>query len=395
MQKIPLHESFQARRALVVAGEDSGDLHGSNLIKACREIDGNLSFYGVGGQRMAAAGCEILFPNAEMAVVGAVEVFSRLPVILRAFKLLKNVLCGDAPPDVLILIDFPEFNLRLAAIAKRRGIPVLYYISPQVWAWRRYRVHRIAKVVDRLAAILPFEKDFYGAYGIDVEYVGHPLLDDFHHELSREAFLQKYHLKDGVPVIGLFPGSRKNELRYLLENILDAACILLKKRPEAQFVLPVAPSLSEEPLRKAIAARHLEERIRVLRDNIYDVARACDVVACVSGTVTLQIALAGTPMTILYRLSRLTYWLGRMLVKVPWIGLVNIVAGREVARELIQDDASPEGIAKEVLLLLEDGEYRRHAQDGLQLVREKLGSGGCSQRVARMASELSRRKTHG
>lgn len=376
------------RRALIVTGEDSGDLHGANLIKACREVDPDLVFFGIGGSRMAAAGCRILLPSSELAVVGAVEVIAHLPSVFRAYLRVKGELHSATPPDLLILIDFPEFNLLLASLAKKAGIPVLYYVSPQVWAWRRYRVKKIAKVVDCLAVILPFEKDFYRDHGVRVEYVGNPLMDDFSREMPREDYLRSRGIDPAKPLVGLFPGSRRNELRYLLETILEAAGLISAKRPDAQFILPVAPSLAEENLLPAI--RRWGIPVHLVRDNIYDVAGACDAVVCVSGTVTLQVALTATPMVIIYKLSPLTYLLGRLLVKVPFIGLANIVAGKRVARELIQQDASAENIAAEILPMLDDEDYARQLRKGLLEVREKLGEGGCSRKVAQLASEMSR-----
>ncbi|NLV23552.1 MAG: lipid-A-disaccharide synthase [Deltaproteobacteria bacterium] len=376
------------RRALIVTGEDSGDLHGANLIKACREVDPDLVFFGIGGSRMAAAGCRILLPSSELAVVGAVEVIAHLPSVFRAYLRVKGELHSATPPDLLILIDFPEFNLLLASLAKKAGIPVLYYVSPQVWAWRRYRVKKIAKVVDCLAVILPFEKDFYRDHGVRVEYVGNPLMDDFSREMPREDYLRSRGMDPAKPLVGLFPGSRRNELRYLLETILEAAGLISAKRPDAQFILPVAPSLAEENLLPAI--RRWGIPVHLVRDNIYDVAGACDAVVCVSGTVTLQVALTATPMVIIYKLSPLTYLLGRLLVKVPFIGLANIVAGKRVARELIQQDASAENIAAEILPMLDDEDYARQLRKGLLEVREKLGEGGCSRKVAQLASEMSR-----
>ncbi|MBN1142233.1 MAG: lipid-A-disaccharide synthase [Deltaproteobacteria bacterium] len=377
----------RGRRALIVTGEDSGDLHGANLIKACREIDPELGFFGIGGSRMAEAGCRIILSSAELAVVGAVEVVAHLPSILGAFQLLKMELQQQPRPDLLILIDFPEFNLRVAKMARKQGIPVLYYVSPQVWAWRRYRVKKIARLVDRLAVILPFEAEIYRPHGVRVEYVGNPLMDDFRRECSREEFLGRYGFDAASPLIGLFPGSRRNELKYMLDTVLAAAGLIARRRPEAQFVLPVAPSLKEENL--APAVRDCGLPIRMVRDNIYDVAGSCDAVICVSGTATLQVALAATPMVILYKLSPLTYWLGRLLVRVPFIGLANIVAGKGVVKELIQDQASPENIAAEILRFLNDTDYAEGVRKELMAVRNQMGEGGCSLKVARMASEMS------
>jgi len=376
------------RRVLIVTGEASGDLHGSNLIKASRKIDPEIDFFGVGGKLMADAGCDILIPGEELAVMGLVEVVGHLPVIFKAFRRLKEILFGQNRPDLLVLIDFPDFNLRLAAQAQRAGIPVLYYISPQVWAWRRGRVKKIAKVVDRLAAVFPFEPDFYAGHDIDVDYVGHPLLDEVHVEMERNEYLLGVGLDPSKPVVGLFPGSRKNEIRYLLETILETGQRLKEARPDVQFLLPVAHTLDQGELKRKVAEWNLP--VKLVEGNIYDTIHACDAIATVSGTVTLQIALVGTPMVILYKMSRMTYAIGKRLVKVPHVGLANIVSGRRIVRELIQDEATVENIAGEILRILDDPPYADALRKGLSVVREQMGGGGGSERVARMVSEMIR-----
>jgi lipid-A-disaccharide synthase len=376
------------RFALIVTGEASGDLHGANLIRASREIDPGLSFFGVGGRRMAAEGCEILIAGEELAVMGLVEVIGHFPVILRAFNRLKALMRGPDRPDVLILIDFPDFNLRLAREAKKAGVPVLYYVSPQVWAWRRGRVHKIARVVDRLAAIFPFEPEFYKGLNIEVEYVGNPLLDEVRVEQSRDEFLRAYGLDPDRPVVGLFPGSRRNELHYNFDTIVAAAQQIRARIPEVQFLLPVAASLQPAAIRERLDGVTLN--VALTEESIYDTANACDAIITVSGTVTLQIALVGTPMAILYKMAPLTYAIGKHLVKVPHIGLANIVAGQGVVREFIQDQATPGAIAEEIVRILEDNAYNRGIRDGLGQVQTRMGEQGCSARVARMASAMSR-----
>ncbi len=384
----PLLFAPHRRKALIVTGEASGDLHGANLIKAAGEIDPGLTFLGVGGRRMAEAGCEILIPSEELAVMGLVEVLGHFPKILCAFHRLKKILHGVNRPDVLILVDFPEFNLRLAREAKEIGVPVLYYVSPQVWAWRRGRVKKIARVVDRLAVIFPFEPSFYQGQNIEVEYVGNPLLDEARVSRERAEFLREYGLDPADPVVGLFPGSRRNELRYVLDTILEAAVLIQRQKPKVKFLLPVAPSLDAEFFQKRFAGMSLP--VTLVEDNIYDTANACDVVITVSGTVTLQTALVGTPMAIVYKMSPLTYAVGKRLVKVPYIGLANIVAGQEVVREFIQKEASPQHLKDEVLRILNDEAYRNRIREGLQKVGQRMGKGGCSRRVAGMAVEMSR-----
>lgn len=378
----------EKRRALIVTGEASGDLHGANLIRAARDIDPDLEFFGIGGRRMEAQGCEILFRGEELAVVGLVEVAAHFPAIYRAFKKLEVILNSDRRPDVLILIDFPEFNLRLAAKAKAAGVPVLYYVSPQVWAWRRGRVKKIARRVDRLAAIFPFEPQLYEGLDIDVEYVGHPLVADLKLTAERDAYLARHGLDPQRPVVGLFPGSRRSELKYIFDTIADTARMLHRQRPQLQFLLPVAPSLKHKSFHERLLGSGLE--IKMVQDNIYDTARACDAAISVSGTVTLQIALVETPLAIIYQMNSLTYAIGKRLVKLPHIGLVNIVAEKPVVREFIQDMATAENIGAEVLRMLDDQNYRNRIKEDLREVRRLLGEGGCSEKVARMASEMSR-----
>lgn len=386
------NDSQDYRRALIVAGETSGDHHGGGLVRAARKTDPGLSFFGVGGKSLEDAGCEILIPNNQLMVTGLVEVIARFPVIRSVFNRIKSILTGPEPPDLLVLIDYPDFNLRLARHAKRAGIPVLYYISPQVWAWRKNRIYRIAQVVDRLAVILPFEPAIYEGLDIEVEYVGNPLLDDIPDIRDRKEYLEEKNIDPASPVVGLFPGSRQNEIRYNLDTIIEAAGTIYESRPETCFLLPLAPSLDRTLVASQIGQSSVP--ITMVDDNIYDIANACDAVIAVSGTVTLQIALTGTPMVIIYKVSPITFSIAKRLIDVPHLGLVNIVAGSGVVRELIQDQATPPAIAEEILRILDDSGYRNKIREGLSLVREKMGEPGCSLRVARMASEMSRKSSN-
>ncbi|MCX4187972.1 lipid-A-disaccharide synthase [Methylophaga sp. OBS4] len=385
--KSPATPHRPQRRALIVTGEASGDLHGGNLVRAARRIDPELVFFGVGGNSMAAAGCDILISSEELAVMGIVEVIEYFPVIYRALQRLKKIIHGPERPDLLILIDFPEFNLRLARQAQKAGIPVLYYISPQIWAWRQGRAKKIARLVDRMAVILPFEADFYRGYDIDVSYVGNPLLEDAQVRLDKKALLSSLGLDAARPVIGLFPGSRRNELRYIFDTIVDAAELIRQRCPEVQFLLPVASSLDPEIVREKLSQRNLP--VTLTQANIYDVANACCAAITVSGTVTLQTALVGTPMAVVYKMAPLTYAIGKRLVKIPFISLANIVAGRGVVREFIQDAATPTALADEIIKIIEDSAYAEAIRGGLLSVRKQMGEKGCSERVARMASEMS------
>lgn len=373
------------KRIMIVAGEASGDLHGANVVKEALRLDEGLSFFGIGGVRMRDAGVETLVDAAEMAVVGLVEVVSHFDVIYRAYSTLKSILAKN-PPDLVILIDYPDFNLRVAKLAKRAGVKVLYYISPQVWAWRVGRVKKIARLVDHMAVVFPFEVPFYEKEKVPVTFVGHPLLDVVHSSLSREEALASFDLDTGKRTVGLFPGSRRGEIKHLLPVILDSAKLLRDRFPDLQFILPLAVSLDQTDI-----APHLEKAgvaVKIVQGRGYDVMQACDAIITVSGTVTLETALIGTPMVIIYRVSPLTYEIGRHLVRVEHIGLCNIVAGERVVQELVQHDCEPEKIAAEVGTIMTDPGYAVEMKRKLQMVKHRLGDGGCSKNVAGIITEM-------
>ena len=375
------------RQILIVAGESSGDLHGSHLISATMERYPEVSFAGVGGQRMEQAGCRILFPAEELSVMGVVEVVRHLPRIFRRFTQLKRILAADQPPDLLVLIDFPDFNLRLAKVAKKHGVAVLYYISPKVWAWRAGRARTIAERVDRLALIFPFEPQIYAPLHVQAEYVGNPLLDEFAARVPAGNLRSALDLSDATEIIGIFPGSRQSELDYIFTTLLETAERLHAQRPDAVFVMPVAPSLSRSDLERRLAGSSLP--LHLIEGNIYDVAAICDAVVTVSGTVTLQLALAGTPMAIVYKVAPLSYAIGRRLIRIPFAGLPNIVAGRQVVREFIQDAAEPLALCAEIETILDDPVYAGQIRADLAEVRRQLGAPGCSLRVADMIAEMT------
>lgn len=374
-----------AKRIMIVAGEASGDIYGAGLIKAVHAIDPTFRFFGIGGARMREAGAETMADSADMAVVGLVEVLKHFDVIAPAFLTLKRILQND-PPDLLILIDYPGFNLRLAKVAKQAGVKVLYYISPQIWAWRQGRVKKIKKLVDHMAVILPFEAPLYEKAGVPVSFVGHPMADRVKTELSHAEAANSFGLDPLRPIVGLFPGSRRSEVSRLLPVILDAAQLLQLQFPDVQFVLPLASTLSDADLAPYLVGHQLS--ITTTRERIHDLIKACDAVIAVSGTVTLEIALVGTPLVIIYKLAALTYQLAVRLVKVDHIGLCNIVAGETVARELIQDDASPQRIAQEIGRILSDAPYADELKMKLSGVRERLGGGGSDQKMAALVMAL-------
>jgi len=373
------------RKIMIIAGEASGDLHGSNLVRAMHEIDPAIRFYGIGGVRMEEAGVNLVARSSDMAVVGLTEVISRLPRILKVFFNLRKDL-AESPPDLLIPIDYPDFNFPLASAAKKRGVRVFYYISPQVWAWRKGRIGKMKKIVDRMAVIFPFEKDFYAREGMEVSFVGHPFLDTVHIESPREEVLRRLGLDPGRRTIGILPGSREGEVRRILPDMLGTARILSQRLSPVQFLLPVADTLSEEFIRNIAGA--LPVKLALAKDRIYDAIGAMDVAMVASGTATLETALLGTPMIIVYRVSPLTYAVGRLLVDVDHIGIVNIIAGKAIVPEFIQGDVVPEKMADAIVQILSDEKKYGEMKQNLSKVREKLGQLGASRRVAELAHEL-------
>lgn len=370
---------------MIVAGEASGDIYGADLAREALRLAPDLHFFGIGGARMREAGVETLVDSADMAVVGLIEVLKHFDVISDAFLKLKKILRDD-PPGLLILIDYPGFNLRLAKVARKAGVKVLYYISPQIWAWRQGRVRKIASLVDQMAVILPFEAPFYESAGIPVSFVGHPMLDMVKVSIDRQQAAESFSLDPLRKTVGLFPGSRRSELERLLPVIAGSARLLKQRFPDLQFVVPLASTLREEEVLPLFQASGVD--VIITRERIHDLIRACDAVISVSGTVTLEIALVETPMVIIYKLSPITYQLAKRLVKVDKIGLCNIVAGKTVVRELIQDDATPEKISAEIADILYNQEYALSIRQELALIREKLGGGGATRRVATLALQM-------
>lgn len=379
------HGSSPLRQVMIVAGEASGDIYGADLVNEVVSRDPLTRFFGIGGDRMREAGVDILVESSAMAVMGLVEVAKHFRVIASAYLKLRRILL-DSPPDLLILIDYPGFNIRLAKAAKKAGVKVLYYISPKVWAWKAGRIKTIAASVDRMAVIFPFEVPLYERVGANVTFVGHPMLDRVVVSNSRDEAATGLGLVPSQPVIGLFPGSRKSEIERILPAIAAAAGLLRKRCPEIQFVVPLASTLGENDI-----LPHLQQagiQAKIVRGQIHNLIRACDAIMAVSGTVTLEIALVGTPMVIIYRLAPMTYEIARRVVKIDHIGLCNIVAGKTLVRELIQDAASPVAIAAEIDAILAQPEYARNMRESLATVKDKLGGGGAAARTAVLALEL-------
>jgi lipid-A-disaccharide synthase len=373
------------RRVLLVAGEASGDLHGADLVAALRSRVPDAEIYGVGGQHLREAGMTTLADTSEITTMGIVETVGRLRALVALYRRLVREL-SENRPALCILIDFPEFNLRLARAAKSLGVPVLYYIGPQVWAWRRGRARKIAHWVDRLAVVFPFEPSLYSGHGGDVEFVGHPLLDRVRATRSREETLCAHGLDPAAPMVLVLPGSRAKEIDYILPELLGAVRILAAEG-RYQFVLARAPTVAA-----AQVAAELERAgvsMPVVTGETYDLMAAADLALVASGTATLECALLETPMVIVYRVSKLTAAVARVLVRgVRHVGMPNVIAGREVVPELLQGKATARGIAAAARTLLGDTHRLERVVGDLQSVRAQLGGGGAARRAAGIAAEM-------
>jgi lipid-A-disaccharide synthase len=370
---------MKSKKILLVAGEVSGDLHGSLLMDALQRIDPEVQFLGVGGEGLEKRGMKILYPAHSLSVVGITEVFVKLRTILKAFGELKRSLEREKP-DLVILIDFPEFNLRLAKMAHRRGIPVVYYISPQIWAWRPQRIKLIARVIKKMIVLFPFEVPLYESAGVDVEWVGHPLLDIVKPTLSKEKAFGEFGLDPKRRTVGLLPGSRIHEIERLFPPLLAAADLLHQEIPDLQFVVPLAPGISRTTLSSQM--KEFSFPVQLVEGLPYDVMNLCDLLIMSSGTATLEGAILGKPMIIIYKVSLPSYWVGRAMIRVDHIGLVNLVAEEEIAPELIQNDVNPEKISDEASRILRDPILSRKMAESMDKVRQKLGEPGAAQRAA-------------
>ncbi|MBN2179598.1 MAG: lipid-A-disaccharide synthase [Deltaproteobacteria bacterium] len=374
------------KKIMIVAGEASGDLHGSNLVKAMLSKDRSLNFYGIGGEKLRDAGVDIIADSSDMAVVGLTEVLSKLGFILKVRHRLKKSI-QEEHPDLLILIDYPDFNISLAKVAKKSNVKVFYYISPQVWAWRKRRVNDLARCVDRMAVILPFEKEVYNSVLLDVDFVGHPLLDTVKRTRSRSEILGQLGLEADRKIVAILPGSREKEVTRLLPEMLGAAEILKERIPSVQFILPLAGTLPIEMI--TTIAENYSVDIKIVRNNdTYDAIGESDMAIVASGTATLEVALLEIPMIIVYKVSPFTYLVGRIVIDVEHIGLINIIAGKRVVPEIIQGDATAGKIAEETEKILSDRALADRIKSDLRNLRQRLGNPGAAERTAGLAYEL-------
>lgn len=376
---------------MIVAGEASGDLHGSNLVRSALSLDPDLKFYGLGGENLRNAGIDLLFDLEHQGLFGFLEIVSSLRSTIGIYRSLKASLTRDRPSAV-VLIDYPDFNLRLAKSAKRLGIPVFYYISPQLWAWRQGRVKKVDRYVDRMAVVFPFESDFYQRHGVEVSFVGHPLLDVMDPPRPKEEVKTELGFDPSQPLLGLLPGSRMSEIKAHLPLMLESAGRLNAGRPNGvSLAVAQADSLGSGELTPFLELGPKD--VKLVAGRTHDLQNAADVILTASGTATLETALMLTPMVVIYRLKLLSYQIFRRMVKIEHVAMANLIAGEEVVPELLQNDARPDNIVTELNRILDSPEDRRRMVEGLTLIRKKLGGQGASLRAARLLLETINSRT--
>jgi lipid-A-disaccharide synthase len=369
---------------MLVVGEASGDAHGAQLVNELLKRDPSVKFFGVAGKQLAQTDFEALCSVSKITGMGLAELAGNLKNIWHGYRLLRRAL-RERRPNLLVLIDFPEFNLRLAKLAKELHIPVLYYVSPQVWAWRRRRVRQIARWVDRMAVIFPFEVPFYQKHGVNVSFVGHPLLDEVHVGQCREAVLARLGLELNKPTVALLPGSRPREVAYHLPVMLDAAGHLGRER-DIQFLCVRASTVDAQDVEPML--RNVDMNIPMVTEDRYDAVNAADLVWTASGTATVEAALLLKPMIIVYRLSWVTYSVARLLVHVEHVGMANLIAGERVVPELVQSEFNAERIVQESRVILDDPQVRSGIVAKWSELREQLGCSGAATRVADLAFSM-------
>ena len=364
---------------LIITGEDSGALYGGNLAREIKKLSPDINISGVGGKQMRSAGVDIFCDVSEISVVGFWEVIEKLGLIRRLYKqIIEKFDSGNVKG--VVLIDYPGFNLKIAKAAKERGIPVFYYISPQVWAWRKSRVKTIKKYVDKMMVILPFEKEFYQREGVDVEFVGHPLLEVIDVSFNKKEICQDLGVDDKKLIIGILPGSRKKEIAYMLPEILKASSLIKEKYPSVQFLLPLSQSIEEDYLKNFITSDY--SYIKIVKGKNYDVMKVSDLLITKSGTSTLEAAIIGTPMIIVYKTSITSYYLAKALVNVTYAGLPNLLAGKEAAPELLQHKMNAKNIAEKTIYFLEKKDGLEQMREEFKNIKYSLGEQGASKRTA-------------
>ena len=384
-----MQQDRQTQTVMLVAGEASGDAHAAAMFLELKKRLPAVRGIGMGGRKMARAGIDVRYDSSQIGVIGVIEVLKHYREIRAALRQMQEIVSNERP-DLLICVDYKEFNYKLARHAKRCGVKVLFYVSPQVWAWRPGRARKYGQVIDMMAVIFPFETPYYQEHDIPVCYVGHPSVDKVEPLRSRSEDRRLFALPEESPVVGILPGSRAQEIRRMLPVMLLAAGEVRKTFPGCRFLLPQADSISDELLQTVLQDSPVS--VQVVRNQPYDVIQCCDAVMITSGTATLETALLTVPMVIVYKLSPLTYWLGRWLVKSPFIGLPNIVADKAIVRELIQQQASPEAVAGEIIRILSDPDYAGEMRRELGRVKKLLGPGGGDASMAELAEQMLRQQ---
>lgn len=375
-------------KILISAGEASGDIHAAAVTAALKRIDSTTEVFGMGGDELRAAGGEVLFDIKDHGVMGFVEVIKKLPDLFKLRREFARVM-DERKPDCLVVVDYPGFNMKLAKLAHDKGIPVVSYIAPSAWAWNKGRAKNVAKIVDKVACIFPFEYDVYKEAGAPVEFVGHPLVDIVHPTMERaeaEAWVGK---EPGRPLVLLMPGSRLMEIERMLDVILEGAKLLQKQMPQVQFAMPRAGTIPLEMLQSKIQSSGLE--IKITEGHNYDLFSVADLALATSGTVTLEAAMCGLPSVILYRTSAITAFIARRVINIPNIGLPNIVAGRQILPELLQEELTPAKLAATAVELLAP-ERRPQLEANLAYMKERLGEPGAVNRVAQLILRIAEEK---
>lgn len=367
------------REVLFVAGEASGDMHAGSVAARLRDVRPDLATAGVGGAQMRASGVSVTHDYSELAVMGFTEVLKHIPKHAALLRELRARL-ASGKVAVVVLVDYPGFNMKVAAAARDAGVPVLYYVTPQVWAWGAGRLPKLAKLITRAAVILPFEQPLLEGYGIDATFVGHPLLDRAGALATREEARERLGISSTERVLALFPGSRAQEIRRHFSPFVETGREVVRRYPGLRVIVHAAPTVD-------LSSR--ECPFEIMHGASFDLFRAADVALCKSGTTTLEAAIAQCPMAVAYRTGAVSYAIARRVVTIPYIGLVNVVAGREVAREFVQGALQPRRVADELARLLDDAEYREVQRRGLLEVRQQLGTAGAAGRVANMISGLA------
>lgn len=364
---------------MIIAGEASGDMHGAAVVKALKSLKPDVEVIGIGGELMKNAGVKLIYHINELSIMGSWEVIKKLPTIRSVSKTIDAIISNQRP-DALLLIDYPGFNLRLAEKSHAQGIKTFYYIAPQIWAWNFKRIKKIKNFVDELFVIFDFEEEIFRKSGVNAKYVGHPILDTIEQPLEKTAFCKRYGFEKSRPIIGLFPGSRYQEVEKILPIMLSAAQEL-ESEFSAQIAIGAASVFEIDYIKSFLEE---ESKIKVLQYATYDLMKNCDVAIVTSGTATLELAYFKTPMVIVYKTSLLTYLIGRLLIKIKSIGLANIVAGKQIVPELIQHKASVKNIVNECKKFLTNEELIKTVSAELSKISEKLGQPGASKRIAEL-----------